>query len=353
MNYENPSELSQLFDLVKLMLKERGEAEICDLLNNASIEIANSIDSTWFGGTIDYIIQIKVPVRKYSSYNKLKIEIFEGNISSCLTEITKVDTSSKFSVKIIPSLTTNITAPIVEVVPQEHKELRQNIDIIRSILVSVATGGDRIPVVNDRYQTIHTTVKLMCGKMDIPYNNTFDSLWDWYGKWRADFPSYQERRHYISELFAPTLTSLDNYKKSNVEVLVQLDDWSRIKRTIHKIKNDSLTAKNEEDFQTIGLLCREILISLGKIVYDPARDGEFDDNGTKIGNADAERMISAYIKTKLGGKHNKELRDYAKASKDIANQLTHKSTATRRDMLLAMSSTISLVNFIGILEDKM
>ena len=27
---------------------------------------------------------------------------------------------------------------------------------------------------------------------------------DWYGKWKADFPTWQERRAYIHELFSPT-----------------------------------------------------------------------------------------------------------------------------------------------------
>ena len=50
--------------------------------------------------------------------------------------------------------------------------------------------------------------------------------------------------------------------------------------------------------------------------------------------------------------HNKELRAYAKATNDLANQLTHKRSATKKDMLLIVSSTIALINFIGIIEEK-
>ena len=121
---------------------------------------------------------------------------------------------------------------------------------------------------------------------------------------------------------------------------------------VGKIRSNSLAANDVEDFQSIGVLCREVLVSLGQLVYNPALHGEEDETGTKIGKADAERMFLAYFKYKLSGKHNKELRDYVKGVKGIANQLTHKDTSTRKDMLLTVSMTLSLINFIGILEDK-
>lgn len=352
MNYEKPVELSQLFDITKLMLKERGEEDICNILSDASFSIINTIDTTWFGGDIAYTIQIKVGVKTYSSYTKSQIELFESNISDCLNEISKADDSTSFSVKIIPSLMEDKidTADNTSV---ELKELRQNIDTIRSIMVSVATGGDLIQNVNERYQTLNTSVKSICNKLGIPYNNPFESLWDWYGKWKADFPKYQERREYIRDLFSSALSGIDNYKESSVEVLVQLDDWVRIKRTVDKIKSDCQSAKDEEDFQSVGLLCRDVLISLAQAVYDAEVHGNTDEQGTLIGNSDAVRMIGNYFSVVLKGKQTKELRDYAKATNAIANQLTHKRTATRTDMLLTMSSTIALINFIGILEGKM
>ena len=351
MNYENPVEISQLFDLVKLILKERGKNDICNLLSGASISIINTVDSRWCGGDMTHTVQIKVGVKTYSSFPKFQIELFESNISECFNEITKVDDSTSFLVKIIPSLQKKMIETTDDISP-ELKELRQNIDTIRGIMVSVATGGDRIQNVNERYQILNSTVKSTCNKLGIPFYNPFESLWDWYGKWKADFPKYQERREYIRDLFAQILSEIEAHKESNVEVLVQLDDWTRIKRTIDKIKSDCQSAQNEEDFQSVGLLCRDVLISLAQAVYDANVHGETDEQGTRIGNSDAVRMIGTYFSVVLKGKQTKELRDYAKATNAIANQLTHKRTATRTDMLLTMSSTIALINFIGILEGK-
>lgn len=148
------------------------------------------------------------------------------------------------------------------------------------------------------------------------------------------------------------LTDCDEVGPQSMDAFVELNDWERIKRTVAKIKRDSNIAQNEEDFQTIGLLCRDVIISLAQAVYNPLIHGDTDEKGTQIGSSDAVRMLENYINFSLKGRHNKELRTYAKAVNDLANQLTHKRSATKKDMLLTRSATIALINFIGIIEDK-
>jgi hypothetical protein len=63
-------------------------------------------------------------------------------------------------------------------------------------------------------------------------------------------------------------------------------------------------------------------------------------------------MLDAYIAVVLAGGANENLRRYARASNDLANELTHKRTANSKDAALCSSATISLVNLIGILEDR-
>lgn len=349
MNYEDKSEFSHVIDLVASLLEGRGNGYISRLLKLADFKIIEKTDNLWFGGGIIYTIQIIIPIKSYSAYNQAQIHYIEKVISDTINEVTKIDEVTSFVIRITP---TAISAQDeVNKFPQ-GKELRQNIDVLRSIMVSVATGGDRIQNVEERYQKLHASIKSECSRLGITYNNNYNSLWDWYGKWKADFPSYKERRAFISELFDPTISEIDGAKSKGAEILVQLDDWERIKRTVNKIRIDSNSAQNEEDFQAIGLLCRDVIISLAQAVYDPTVHSDRDEEGTHIGSSDAVRMIGNYFFIKLKGKSNKELRDYAKATNAIANQLTHKRTATRTDMLLTMSSTIALINFIGILEDK-
>lgn len=220
-------------------------------------------------------------------------------------------------------------------------------------MISVATGGNRIQEEDSRYRSLQKEIIEKCKTLNLTYENHYIGLWDWYGKWKADLPTYQSRQEYINSLFSPLLAVFeDTQKATDVEPIVQLDEWERLNRTIIKIKKDSMSARNEEDFQGVGLLCRETIISLAQAVYDPIIHGQFDETGVNIGKTDAVRMISNYLSVKLSGNSHEEMRAYAKTTNKLANMLTHKRTASKRDMMLVTSATISLINFIGILEDK-
>ena len=91
---------------------------------------------------------------------------------------------------------------------------------------------------------------------------------------------------------------------------------------------------------------------MAQAVYNPDLHGTRDEKGTEIGKTDAVRMIGSYINVRLAGSSNEELRVYAKATNKLANLLTHKRDAEKQDMLLSVSATIALINFIGILENK-
>lgn len=351
--YENSSNFSPVLNLALALLKGRGHGDICNIVSSAKISVVNTEYDGWNGGTYGYTVYISLSVKQYTSFSSDQIAKFEKMMSEALNESIKGNNNDYFNVEIGPTLSKEDIDWTAIGGLNGRATLKKNVDTIKSIMVSVATGGNRIQDEDERYKKLHTQIERDCKKLNLTYNNSFYSLWDWFGKWKADFPTYQERRVFINDLFAPTLAyfeEAENY--NNIETIVELDDWERIKRTVIKIKRESNNAKDEEDFQTIGLLCRDVIISLAQAVYDPLIHGATDDTGKQIGNTDAVRMIGNYVSVKLNGSHNKELRAYAKATNDLANQLTHKRSATKKDMLLIVSSTIALINFIGIIEEK-
>lgn len=50
--------------------------------------------------------------------------------------------------------------------------------------------------------------------------------------------------------------------------IIELTGWTRVDRNIDKIVKALAQANNEEDYQTVGLLCREAITSLAQAVYD-------------------------------------------------------------------------------------
>ena len=106
------------------------------------------------------------------------------------------------------------------------------------------------------------------------------------------------------------------------------------------------SANTEEQYQAIWLLCRELIISLAQIVYDPSVHESVD--GVKPSSADAKRMLEAYLVAELPGGANKELRQHARASLDLANKLQHDRTANFRKAALCAEATTSVINIVAI-----
>lgn len=352
--YEDKENFTPVFQTAISLIQTRGNDAICRLIQQAEVTVENTDYDNWNGGTYGYTVYVNISVKEYASLSKEEIENAEKTISESLNEVTKGDNNNYFNAQISPMfMRSDINWELIG--GQVGKEqMMKELESIRDILISVSTGGPRFQEVEFKYKSLHSELSRKCKQLNIVYNNSFDSLWEWYGRYSKELPTYQSRRVFIQNLLAPTFEIFDNdnVSPSMASPIVELDDWERIKRTVIKIKQESNVVKNEEDFQQIGLLCREVIISLAQIIYNPEIHGAVDEKGTEIGETDAVRMIGNYIKVRLAGSSNEELRIYAKATNKLANLLTHKRDAKKQDMLLSVSATMALINFIGILEDK-
>lgn len=317
--YEIYSNFSPIFNTANVLLKGRGYDEIRKIIADSQVSVVNTEYDNWNGGTYGYTVYVSLPVKRYSTLTPEKIAETERILGESLNEVSG-DENSYFYAKVTPILSkTDIDWGIIGGEVGKNK-LKQSIETIRDIMISVATGGSLIQNEDDRYQKLQAEILLNCKKLNLTYNNTYVKLWDWYGKWKADFPTWQERRTYIYELFSPTLAYFDEVEPAqNMDTFVELSEWERIERTIIKIKEEAIIAKDEEDFQGIGLLCRDVIISLAQAVFNPMIHGDTDENGTHIGNSDAVRMLKNYINFALPGRDSKELRDYIKTVNAIAN----------------------------------
>ena len=352
--YEEEKNFSPILSTAISLMRSRNQETFCELILKAEVNVQNTDYDNWNGGTYGYTVFLDLPVKVYASMQKAGIEEAEKVIGETLNEVAQGGDNHYFGVQIAPRFTTSdIDWDIIGGEPGKM-QLKVDIDAVKDLMIAVSTGGPRIQEVDARYKSINGSVHQRCKQLNIKYNNNFVGLWDWYGKWSSELPTYQSRRLFINELFAPILTAFEeNGANTGIAVpIVELNGWDRINRTVVKIKQDSVTARIEEDYQQIGLLCREVIISLAQAVYQPEVHGATDEEGITIGKTDANRMISNYLTYKLAGSSNQELRTYAKNTNKLANLLTHKRDSSRKDMLMAVSATIALINFIGILEDK-
>jgi hypothetical protein len=226
-------------------------------------------------------------------------------------------------------------------------ELMAGLEALKGMLIAVATNGPRIQEVNDVYQRQFALVAAELARRGLPNPVTYGSLWDWYGRWSTgDLPTYQSRRDFIGNLINPLVNRI---RTGRAEEL-QPTGWQRVDRSVGELRDRLAPARNEEQFQAVGLLGRESLISLAQAVYDRGRHPPLD--GVEPSPTDAKRMLDAYIAVELAGGANEASRRHAKSALDLANALQHQRTATFREAAMCVEATTAVVNVIAIVAGR-
>ena len=168
----------------------------------------------------------------------------------------------------------------------------------RQVMISVSTGEQAIQDVNDYYIARQARIQEMARTISVEYVNPHDDLWDWYRFWKENFRTYQERRQYVNQLFKKPIATIASRSRP-ASVPREPTGWERVDRGLGKARSQLEGATNEEDFQAVGLICREVIISLGQAVYDPEVHNSPD--GVVPSQTDASRMLEAYIHHAFAG----------------------------------------------------
>jgi len=126
--------------------------------------------------------------------------------------------------------------------------------------------------------------------------------------------------------------------------------WQKVDRQLQEVRLRLERAESEEQYQAVGLLCREVLISAAQEVYDSERHSSLD--GVAPSETDAKRMLEAFFMSELEGRTNEEARAHAKAALRLALALQHQRTADFRMAALCAEATSSVVNILAVLAGR-
>lgn len=227
--------------------------------------------------------------------------------------------------------------------------------IHREMMIDVSEGRKRIQEVDDYYGARQARLVEGCAGAGIRYENPHEGLWDWYHFWKEQGweGSWAARRDYVRKLFAdPVRAAVGRVYNPSPVGEREPTGWELVDRQVAKARMQFDKASAEEDWQGVGLTCREVLISLGQAVYDADLHGAEDDNGTKIGPSDARRQLWQWLHYEMPGSDNKEIRAHIKSSIDLALSLQHKRTATRQLAALCLEATSSAVAVVAIIAGR-
>jgi hypothetical protein len=329
------------------LLAYRGRSDLASLLTDASIQFNESDTYGSFYCCRLTTAEICAPIADYDRLRALTEED-QKVILDAFLEIWPPEPYGRE----IANVTYRLDQASLQEHENPHAQLLQEIERERDLMIAVATGGPRINSVRRRYTRRHERIDAMLRRLDIQNPNPYRDLWDWYGKWSSgDLPSYQSRRDYVRGLFAPLERFLrEGHPARGAEVFAGPTGWPRVDRALGEIRKRLEEASSEEQFQAVGLLCRETLISLAQTVYVPQRHPIAD--GTSPSATDAKRMLDAYLAVELSGGQNEAARRHAKASLDFANALLHKRTASFREAALCAEATASVINIIAIVSGR-
>lgn len=134
------------------------------------------------------------------------------------------------------------------------------------------------------------------------------------------------------------------------QVFEEPTGWQKVDRQLQEVRLRLDTAESEEQYQAVGLLCREVLISVAQEVYEPGCHPS-PDGGTPS-ETDGKRMLEGYFTSVLKGGTNEEARAHAKAALRLALALQHKRTASFHMAALCAEATSSVVNILAILAGR-
>lgn len=124
--------------------------------------------------------------------------------------------------------------------------------------------------------------------------------------------------------------------------------WEKVDRQVTAMRNQLTRAASEEDFQAVGHLGREAMISLAQVVINPAE--AVGEDGKLPSSTDAARLLDAYIGKALPGGGNEALRKAVRGVVQATSAVVHDRNATPMDAALVaelVSSSVQLVHILA------
>lgn len=343
---ENITEVKKITSSMIRYLKEEQDYDLAEILKGAypSSEVINY--DNWNGGTYTYAFTFEVEIGVYRKHRAL-IDTFEKKLIDTAELFINSENEQLGAIRIRP-----ICRQYIDWSQGITKEQIVNmIDQIKSKMVAVATGGPQIQDVNDDYKKLYTNLDSWLVQLGIDNPNIFRDLWDWYGRWRqGDLEHYADRRAFIQKLYQDVLDIISNSNNEQIADEFTPTGWDRVDRTVYEMKRRLAVANTEEQFQAIGMLGREALITIAQQVFN--KEIHKTEDGITPSETDAKRMLDAFLSSVLKGAENERQRKFAKSSVDLANQLTHDRMAVRGDAQICLTAVSAVASIVRIIAEK-
>ncbi len=349
-------DINKIISTLKRLLYTNEEFSTFDILNNSTPTLvweASNLGMNFYTLTLNIDLDFYSHILSmdfdsfYEKYGTDNLRDIEDHISGYLSDILRGEPDQINGVIIKPKIKNYINWEELSDI-YDKESLINDIEKARNILIAVSNGKN-IRDYNDEYISVYQNIDIALQKIGVQNPNPYKTLWEAYQYWSAHLSSYADRRVYFQNLYEGLLKDLNESEEyTDLSLHLEYTGWKEIDRKIAEIKKQFKEAENEEQFNAIGAICRSTYVSLATNVFDENIHKTVD--GVKPSETDYKRKLEAFINYNLSGQTNESFRSHCKKTLNLADELVHKTTANKTQTALTITSLISIVNIVKILN---
>lgn len=345
---ENIWEVKKITSSVIRYFEQENNYALVELLKGSHPSSEQIGYDNWNGGTFIYAFTYEIEIALFRRHRAL-LETYEKEICDIAQLFVRAhDCEQLASVHIRPVCRQYLNWNDL---PQgvTKQTIIQLIERIKTLMISVSTGGRRIQEVNEQYMAMCKMLDQYFSILGLDNPNPYKDLWEWYGRWsQPDLNTYASRRTFIPQLYQKTVEEIDKSQEDFPDNVYEPTGWDRVDRAVYEMKKRLSVADTEEKYQAIGMIGRETLITAAQQVFN--RKLHKPSDGIEPSDTDAKRMLDAYFMYVLSGLANERYRKFAKSAVDLANHLTHDRMAERSDAEMCITAVTAVINLVRTLS---
>lgn len=196
--------------------------------------------------------------------------------------------------------------------------------------------------------------RLGMGDIEIPFRDyrSFKTYWlrnDAYGSWQA-------RRELLNAIFDPIHDRLIDLETGVIaSSLAQpvsprgRTGWGKVDEELTEMRRHFEIARTPQDYRNVGNDAVTVTVALSRQVYDPERHLRAGEEEPAVGQT--KQRLERFVEDALPGRDSAAARRLVRASIEMAQDVKHSDTPTRREAGLAADAVILLANLLRRLDD--
>jgi hypothetical protein len=174
--------------------------------------------------------------------------------------------------------------------------LIEELETQAALLISVATGGERIESVKGQCRRRRQKLVPALKRRGLTYPFPWQDLWAWHGYWSSGkLPTYASRRVHVRELADPVVEALERHR-SGLAVTdpgtSAVESWADLDSRIAGLAAELSQAVGQDDLQDVGRRAREVLIDSAELLARLVRATW--DLAQKVTHADLDLFLAEH-----------------------------------------------------------